>query len=528
MVKGTKGTATPESGRRKDPNREPTLESLDFLDFLDQGVSVFDGQLRLILFNRMFIELLEFPAELAVLGTPFEAFIRFNALRGEYGPGDVEEQVSKRVELARKSEPHCFERVRGDGTVIEVRGNPLPGGGFITTYTDISDRKRAEDALRESEKTVSEAHGRLTEAIETMSEGFALWDADDRLVICNSHYREFYPQADDSLVPGASFEDLVRASVGRGMFPEAIGNEEEWINERLEQHRDPKGSVLHLTSDDRWVRVSEHRTKEGGYVGVRTDITEHKRAEEYLVQAKREAEAADRAKTEFLANISHELRTPLNSILGFSEVITSQVFGPLNNAKYLEYARDINQSGQHLLDLIVDILDVSKIEAGVLELDEHRIDVARLALACERLIKERAFRAGLAFEIDLAVGLPPLMADERRLKQVLLNLLSNAVKFTHRGGTVRLSVRLDENQGFVFAVADNGIGIAPQDIEKVLSTFGQVDGPWVRKHEGTGIGLPLSKKLVELHGGTLTLESEPDKGTTVTAYLPGDRTVRLA
>ncbi|MGH6870122.1 MAG: PAS domain-containing sensor histidine kinase [Rhizomicrobium sp.] len=253
-----------------------------------------------------------------------------------------------------------------------------------------------------------------------------------------------------------------------------------------------------------------------------TDITARKKAEEDLVKSKEAAEFANRTKTEFLANMSHELRTPLNAILGFSEVITTGLFGAVGNPKYVEYARDIHSSGAHLLDLINDVLDLAKLEAGKLDLRESDICVSDLAEQCVTLVKSRAADGAVALETDIASGLPPLRCDARAVKQILLNLLSNAVKFTPEGGRVRLCARAAAG-GLAIAVSDTGIGMSKADIAVALSPFGQIDSQLARKHQGTGLGLPISRSLARLHGGDLTITSEPGKGTTITAHFPAAR-----
>ena len=253
---------------------------------------------------------------------------------------------------------------------------------------------------------------------------------------------------------------------------------------------------------------------------LRQEVVWRVRAEEELRAAKEEAELANRAKSEFLANMSHELRTPLNAVIGFSEMIRGEMFGAIGNAKYVEYATDIADSGKHLLDLITDILDLSKIEAGKLELCEDEVDVARVIDACLTLVKERAGSGGLTLKCEIPPELPALRADERKLKQILLNLLSNAVKFTPEGGTVTLAVAVESSDAIVIQVIDTGIGIAPEDIATVMSPFGQVDSALSREFDGTGLGLPLTKALVELHGATFELESEVGVGTTATVRFP--------
>jgi len=248
---------------------------------------------------------------------------------------------------------------------------------------------------------------------------------------------------------------------------------------------------------------------------------EHAEAE--LVRAKEAAEAASRAKSAFLANMSHELRTPLNAILGFSEIIKSGHFGPQSD-RYPAYAGDIFTSGKHLLALINDILNLSKLEAGQMALDETQIDIRTIIDAAVNLVEDQARRGALQLSVTVADDLPSLWADERRLQQVLTNLLSNAVKFTPRRGRIRVSAAASDD-GVAIAVSDSGIGMAPDEIPKALMPFGQVDSALSRKHEGTGLGLPLAKQLAELHGGTLTIESARNVGTTVTITLPPERMI---
>ena len=282
-----------------------------------------------------------------------------------------------------------------------------------------------------------------------------------------------------------------------------------------------------------WVRLYYDIQKRDGEgkpelgVGLVLNIDEQKKQQIALAEAQREAEFANRTKTEFLANMSHELRTPLNAVLGFSEMISLCVFGPIGE-KYLEYARDIHASGQHLLNLVNDVLDLSKLEAGKLELHESEINIAHLVDECVTLIRSHADEAQVTLDIDVPANFPLLLADERSVKQVLLNFLSNAVKFTRDHGRVNVLARTDRSGRICLSVSDNGIGMSPAEIDVALAPFGQVDSHIARKSQGTGLGLPICKSLMELHEGRLDVESKPGIGTTLTACFPASRLVTPA
>jgi len=260
------------------------------------------------------------------------------------------------------------------------------------------------------------------------------------------------------------------------------------------------------------------------FVAFITDASPRIRAEENLREAKHQAEIANRAKSDFLANVSHELRTPLNAIIGFSEIMQMQMFGAIGHKQYAAYADDIHESGQHLLSIINDILDLSKIEAGRYQLHIEPVDLDETFEDCARLVRERAENAGLKIARQIDPATPRLLADKRAVKQILINLLSNAIKFTPQGGEVTLAAKPAGAAGWVaLSVADSGIGIPPEHIDNALSAFGQVDNPFTRSQEGTGLGLPIVKALVELHGGQFGIESAVGKGTKVTMVLPAQK-----
>jgi signal transduction histidine kinase len=241
-----------------------------------------------------------------------------------------------------------------------------------------------------------------------------------------------------------------------------------------------------------------------------------------LVLAKEEAESANRTKTEFLANMSHELRTPLNAVIGFSGIMHQQAFGPMPE-RYVEYSKLIEDSGTHLLTIINGILDLARAEAHRLTLHEDEIDIPEVVSLCEGMIRPMAEKAEIDFSVEIDEGLPPMFADPTKLQQILINLLSNAVKFTPAPGSVRLTIGVDTTGGLIFRIADTGIGIPADKIDVALAPFGQVDSRLSRKYDGVGLGLPLTKCLVELHGGTVKIESECERGTVVAVLFPKER-----
>jgi len=306
----------------------------------------------------------------------------------------------------------------------------------------------------------------------------------------------------------------------RAEFMRLLNEEGQVENFESEIYRHKTRERIWISENARLVRDRAGRTL--FYEGTVRDITELKQAGEELDIARKEAEAANSAKSHLLANVSHELRTPLNAILGFSEILAGEMLGPLGE-RYRDYAKDIHDSGLHLLSIIDDLLDLSKIEAGRLNLSEDIVDVVELFDTVSRFVRERASSAGLTMSIDLPADMPALKADRRAMRQVLLNLLSNSVKFTPAGGHIALEAIREPCGGIGFRVRDNGIGIAAGDIHRAMEPFGLINSSLSRRHTGTGLGLPITRALVELHCGRFELTSEPGVGTTATVYLPADR-----
>ncbi|MBL6853614.1 MAG: HAMP domain-containing protein [Alphaproteobacteria bacterium] len=391
---------------------------------------------------------------------------------------------------------------RGEMETAIPPGGQDETGMLLRSMTVMQDSIRAMMA-RETARAAS-AEVRLTEALEHSDEGVMLVGADGKVAIVNSRFKAFFPAA-SAIAPGADFDRLVSAF--RRQFArrgETLGNNAVSLEQCLE--------------DGRWVRITVSPTSDNGRIVFVSDFSEIKAREQSYKQAKHEAEAASAAKSRFLANMSHELRTPLNAIIGFSEILSGQLFGPLGNSKYTEYAGDILHSGRHLLDVINSVLDLSKSEAGKLELNLKPVDLVQVLRECTRMVADQCSSAGLKLSVSGIERPLPVSGEVAKLRQVFLNLLSNAVKFTEAGGAIDVSVD-DDGETIAITIADTGIGMSPQDIQVALTPFGQVDNRLERKYEGTGLGLPLARTFVELHGGALQIESVPAQGTRVTVRL---------
>jgi signal transduction histidine kinase len=350
---------------------------------------------------------------------------------------------------------------------------------------------RVAQRAQASEKS---AMARLSDAIESFSDGFSLFDKDDRLVMCNQEFRRMHPLIADKLVPGIEFEEIVRSYVDNGDFLEAIGQEQEWIKRRMRLHR--------------------------------TDITALKQRQEDLSSQQQRADSANKAKTDFLLTMSHELRTPLNAIMGFSEVMKQQLRGPLGDERYVDYAKDIYNSASHLLAVINNILDISRIEAGRLELDEQAVVIGDEVDRALRQLEEEARGADVKLSSEIEQDLPLLLGDAHKIQQIVLNLVGNAVSYMPDSGKVMVRAHRDQEGGILLRVEDDGAGMSAEDMERVISPFVRLSNPMVRAHDGTGLGLPLVKALVELHGGQFTLTSDVGKGTTGTATFPKSRVIQ--
>ncbi len=386
--------------------------------------------------------------------------------------------------------------------------------GYRGTSSDITSAVQAQEAARVAENRARAVIEAAPDAVVLVDEAYRItdWNLEaDELFGLHDRKAEGQPVVAILGAPEALASWLAAAR------EEAFSDDPELAPRRHETELELAGG-LRLPVEVA-VAVAEQNGRMMFPLFIR-DITQAREAQAALTEAKEAAEIANRAKSEFLAAMSHELRTPLNAIIGFAEVMEASIAGPLPGP-YQEYARDIRESGRHLLDVITDILDISKVEAGRIELDEDWVDVGDVVAATLRLMRERAARAKVVLRNDVSDDLPRIRVDVQRLKQILLNLLSNAVKFAPNG-TVRVEAAYD-GDGLSLRVADDGVGMAPEDVDRALMPFHQLDSGLQRKHQGTGLGLPLCERLAELHGARLIIDTAPGQGTVVSVRFPAAR-----
>lgn len=435
-----------------------------------------------------------------------------------------------------------MQHARGDWVWMRaraeiVRQNADTGPHLIGIAVDVTEEQRL------AERTAT-ADIRLRDAVETISEAFVLWDSEDRLVLCNSKFQQLHDLPQNVTQPGTAYEDVV-----------SVGHQPVIRTPLKSEDRADEGSRLFEAQlrDGRWLKISERRTKDGGFVSVGTDITTIKQHEEKLIESEKQlittvtdlrksqhtleyqaqqlaelaqkyadektrAEDANKAKSEFLANMSHELRTPLNAIIGFSEIMETGLFGALGSEKYQEYCQDIRESGRYLLEVINDILDMSKIEAGRLRLSIESLRLDDIITEAMRVMSIKADEKQLTVVSEIASGFI-IRSDRRALKQIVLNLLSNAIKFTEEGGRVAMRARMCRRSALLL-IEDSGIGISREALKKLGRPFEQVESQFTKTYKGSGLGLAIAKSLIELHGGAMKIRSVEGVGTTVIVRLP--------
>ncbi len=503
--------------RIEDALRESEARLRQILDTAYDAFISFDAEGRITAWNAEAERIFGWSAEEA-LGRNVIDTILSEQLRATYRNGIMRYRQTGEAKLVGQRLELGATRRDGSEFPVEMTISPMRGKdglAFNTFIHDITERREREKAVRDSEARYRLLAVNATDVISRVAlDGTRLYVSPAVRDILGYEPQELIgrriteiPDSEDAAVARAAITALRR------------GDESVTVTFR---GRRKDGGLVWLESSLRIVRDAASG-KPSELVIVSRDVSARRALQEQLGAAKEEAERANRAKSEFLANMSHELRTPLNAIMGFGELIAQQRLGSIGNARYAEYGQDIVESGRHLLGLIQEILDFAKVDAGRLSLIEENVNIRGVIDACTHMLMDRAAQAELAIETRIAPEVGMVRADERRLKQILLNLMTNSIKFTPPGGRVIVGAHLDRGGCLVIEVGDTGIGIAEKDIAKALEPFGQIDTAFNRRVEGTGLGLPLAKRLVEMHGGTLRLESRPGSGTTTTVWLPAER-----
>ena len=468
----------------------------DSIDTIRDGFAVFDANLKLVTANSAYSAL--FDGQSIAPGISYHQILQMLAeapliaLEGNTPQDWIADMLSRLDE--DPIEPVVLPFT--NGTWVKLVDRRARDGDLVSLALNITDQMR------------------IWAAVEAIPDGFVLYDREDRLLTCNQRYRDIYAHSAPAMVPGAKFEDILRHGLAQGQHLDAVGREDDWLAERLEQHRNPVALHEQQLSDGRWLRAHDHPTPDGGRVGLRVDISEIKNQQAALETARTAAEAANRAKSAFLANMSHEIRTPMNGVVGMAELLCDT---DLTEDQRL-FAETIRSSGEALLVIINDILDYSKIEAERLTLHPEPFDLERTIHEVAMLLQPRARAKGLDLMIDFDMFLPTrYIGDPGRLRQVLTNLVGNAVKFTETGHVLIRVVGLevdDGSQQLHVTVEDTGIGIAANNLDHVFGEFNQVESQTNRKFEGTGLGFAITQKLIERMGGAVWVDSEFGKGSS--------------
>jgi PAS domain S-box-containing protein len=503
----------------------------DAIESISEGFVLYDKEGQLVICNNRFREFYDYTEEETRPGVHMLDLGALDINRGRVIlDGPVDEYIHRRDDdRSPVQEPFIVHLT--DGRILDTRDRKTSEGGIVSTQEDVTEFRLAQSELENSNINLEQRVRERTQQLQKLS--LAVEQSPNAVFITDVHGTIEYVNFKFTDLTGYTADEAI------GQNPRILKSDEtppeiftdlwqtiqagrEWRGEIKDRRKD--GS--HFWANETIAPVTNENGKITHYVATHEDITVRKEAELAVRSALDEAEVANRAKSDLMANMSHELRTPLNAIIGFSDTMMEETFGPLGNDKYREYLGDIHHSGQHLLKLINDILDISAFEAGAVELNEENVSLTDIIEISIRLITSQADAGQVSVSSTVDGHIPILFADPRRIEQVFLNLLSNAVKFTPQGGQVHVTAKLNDDGSLGVTVADTGIGMNDEEVIKALSTFGQVDSGLNRMHEGSGLGLPLTKGLMELHGGTIEIESEKGHGTLITVTFPKERVLR--
>lgn len=482
------------------------------MDNTRHSIALYGPDRRLLAANRLAGPDYGLPPLGECIGMRFEELVARQCADGIFGAGPEAQATAAAAIALDRSQPTRLQRALPNGRVVEVTSDPTPQGGFVITHTDVTEQLRAQREAA-ARAVVQQA------MLDNIRHGIALFDAEDRVVAVNRIFRQILGVPDELLAPGRHYWDFVDALAARGDYGPGEDGRAAAARIKSQDRRKtirtirsrPDGTVLEVVSDP---------IPDGGWVLTYTDFTAERRIRAELERAKEAAEAANNAKSRFLAAMSHELRTPLNAVIGFSEAFKVDP-DPVRGA---EYVRSIHEAGRQLLGLIDNVLDVARAETMGFQTADAVMDIAELAEDAALVTRAAAEESGVALSVMLPPSLPRARGDGERLRQVLLNLLANGVKFTPAGGSVTLSAELEAPSGdLVLKVCDTGIGIPAEDIPRVFEPFTQLDNALSRRYGGSGIGLYLARALAEAQGATLALESAPGSGTTALLRFPAAR-----
>ncbi len=489
--------------------RAHMLETM--LENIRHGLVMYGPDKRLIAANRLASQMTSVPDLHRRTDLTLAGVMAAQRANGSFGEGENAEALERWFNNLDRGRPQAFQRLLPDGRIFEVVSDPTADGGFVVTISDVSKLVAAEaDAKRRAEL--------LGAMLENIRHGICLFDASGRVQAANRKFTELLDMPAELVAPGSLHRDFIAELLARGEFGE--GEAAAAMAAQL-VGRDYTAQYRNIRSrpNGRVVDVVSEPIEGGGFVLTFTDITEERKVSAELERARDAAEAANAAKSRFLATMSHELRTPLTAVIGFAEALQNRPDAPARG----EYLQSIRDAGRHLLSLINDILDVARAEHGGLAMQEEVVELGELVQGVARVMAVTAASASLSLTLELPERLPRLRGDALRLRQVLLNLLANAIKFTPAGGSVRLTVTLEPEGGLVLSVIDTGIGMEEGDIPRAFEPFSQLDSSLARRFGGSGLGLHLSRALAEAQGAELALHSSPGQGTTAMLRFPRHR-----
>ncbi|MBV9833247.1 MAG: PAS-domain containing protein [Alphaproteobacteria bacterium] len=511
-----------ELEQARDDVASARVRLLDAIDAMPNGFVLADANGRIVIANRRFHEFYAPIADIIVPGADMRWTLAEAARRGAVPTGGLSIEDWVETRMARRANPGPARETRQpDGRWLVIDERRTREGGYASVYTDISELKRREaeleqarDAAQAAGRDAANARSRLVDAIEALPNGFVLFDADDHLVLTNQRFLEYYAEIADITVPGVHVREMLIEAAKRGAVSTGGKRIEDWVEMRMAMRRDPGAPSETRQPNGRWVVIGERRTREGGLAGIYTDISELKRREAEIEQARDDAEAANQAKSTFLATMSHEIRTPMNGVLGMMEILERQGI----DEEQQTTVETMRESAQALLRIIDDVLDFSKIEAGRLELESTAFSLSGVIEGAMAAIRPQSDEKHLPLSSDIDPGSSDaLEGDPVRVRQILLNLLSNAVKFTERGGVRVAAATAPLGDGRIrvsLSVADSGIGMDDAQLARLFEPFAQADSSTTRRYGGTGLGLSIVRRLAQLMEGDVSVESKSGTGTT--------------